>query len=125
MQRLILTVTLILTLTGCALVPVYKPPIEQGNVFDQEMLDKLHPGMSKPQVQYIMGTPVLEESFDHNRWDYVYTYKAEGHEPVLKRATVFFENNRVVKILNKAYPQVEDNTHLPVPIVDERHVEKK
>jgi outer membrane protein assembly factor BamE len=51
---------------------VYKIDVEQGNIVTQEMVDQLKPGMSRRQVRFILGTPLLEDPFNQNRWDYVY-----------------------------------------------------
>lgn len=65
---------------GCAgftekIPGVYRIDIQQGNVIEQEMLDQLERGMDKSQVRFIMGTPMLIDPFNSNRWEYVYTYK--------------------------------------------------
>lgn len=66
--------------SGCAgfterIPGVYRIDIQQGNVVDQDMLDQLEYGMDKSQVRFIMGTPMLIDPFNSNRWEYVYTYK--------------------------------------------------
>lgn len=57
---------------------VYKLNIQQGNIVTQDMLDKLKPGMSKRQVAFIMGNPVLKDTFTTRSWDYI--YRTERHE---------------------------------------------
>ena len=52
---------------------VYRIDIYQGNIFSQEMVDQLKPGMTKRQVAFIMGTPLVEDAFHSDRWDYVYS----------------------------------------------------
>jgi outer membrane protein assembly factor BamE len=52
---------------------VYRQDIQQGNVITQNMVNQLHPGLSKRQVRFIMGTPILIDMFHQSRWDYVYT----------------------------------------------------
>ena len=51
---------------------VYKIDVEQGNIVDQEMADQLKPGMSRRQVRFILGTPLVEDTFNQDRWDYLY-----------------------------------------------------
>jgi outer membrane protein assembly factor BamE len=51
---------------------VYKLNIQQGNIVTQDMLDQLKPGMSKTQIAYIMGNPVLNDTFSIRQWDYIY-----------------------------------------------------
>ena len=67
-----------LALNGCAntrLPQVFKINIQQGNIVDQEMLDKLVAGMNHEQVQYVLGSPVLADPFHPERWNYMYTLK--------------------------------------------------
>lgn len=71
---------------------VYKISIEQGNIVTQEMVDQLKPGMSKSQVEYILGTPVIKDSFNSERWDYVYTIQPGKGERKQHRLTVFFQD---------------------------------
>jgi len=77
---------------------MYRPDIQQGNVIDQDMVNKLKPGMSKRQVGYLLGTPALIDSFHQDRWDYVYTLKKNREEFVQKDLTLFFENDQLTQI---------------------------
>jgi outer membrane protein assembly factor BamE len=61
---------------------VYKLNVQQGNIVTQDMLDKLKPGMEKRQVAYIMGNPVLKDTFSTRFWDYV--YRTERREDNIK-----------------------------------------
>ena len=54
---------------------VYRINVEQGNVVTEEMVDQLRPGLNRRQVRYIMGTPLIEDSFHEDRWDYRYTLR--------------------------------------------------
>ncbi|OED44127.1 hypothetical protein ACH42_08225 [Endozoicomonas sp. (ex Bugula neritina AB1)] len=98
-----------LLLTGCAsstdsgskLVSfpgAYKIDIQQGNVITQEMVDQLRPGMTRAQVQYVMGTPLLEDTFNKNRWDYVYSMQPGGKQRTQTTVTVFFEGDMLSAI---------------------------
>ena len=71
MFRFIITATLLTLLSACTM-QVYKLNVQQGNIVTPEMLDKLKPGMEKRQVAYIMGNPVLKDTFSTRHWDYVY-----------------------------------------------------
>jgi len=77
---------------------VYRLDIHQGNIFSQEMVDQLKPGMTKRQVAFIMGTPLLEDTFHNGRWDYVYSNEPGGEDRVTKRFTAFFENDELVSV---------------------------
>jgi outer membrane protein assembly factor BamE len=99
-MRLTLTLLAILCLGGCGFVGfpgVYKINVEQGNIVTQEMVEQLKPGMSRRQVRFILGTPLLEDPFNVTRWDY--TYSLRNGEKVLSesRMSVFFEDDTLVR----------------------------
>ena len=77
---------------------LYKIDIQQGNVIEQEMLDKLQPGMSKEQVQFIMGTPVIVDPFHNERWDYIYSYQKGGGVREQRRITLHFEDDKLKRV---------------------------
>ena len=86
------------TLTGCSSVPrivnEYKIDVQQGNVLTQEMVSQLKPGLTKDQVRFILGTPVLMDMFHANRWDYVYRLQ-KGNTGVAetRKFSTFFDDN--------------------------------
>lgn len=95
MRPLILVVACCLVVTaGCSLsLPrVHKVTVQQGNVITQDMIDRLKPGMTRSQVTFVMGEPVLRHTFDDNRWDYIYTLQIPGYYNVEKKVSLFFEN---------------------------------
>jgi outer membrane protein assembly factor BamE len=77
---------------------VYTIDIQQGNIIDQAMIDQLRPGMNKRQVLYIMGSPMLDDVFHKNRWDYLYSNQPDGEDRVQKQISLFFENDQIVGI---------------------------
>lgn len=77
---------------------VYKIDVNQGNVIDQAMIDQLRPNMTKKQVLYIMGSPMLVDYFHQNRWDYVYSLKKGDENPEKKTISIFFENDQIKNI---------------------------
>ena len=84
---------------------VYRPTIQQGNVVSQEQVNELAPGMTKRQVKFILGTPMLTDLFHVDRWDYAFTL-GEGSQPSeMRRVTVFFEDDRLVRITGDLRPQ--------------------
>jgi outer membrane protein assembly factor BamE len=92
-----------LTFVSCSTVlnnlpGVYTLEIQQGNIIDQAMIDQLRPGMNKRQVLYIMGSPMLDDVFYKNRWDYLYSDQPSGEDRVQKRISLFFENDQIVGI---------------------------
>lgn len=122
-----------LTISGCSWlnnIPfVYKPDIQQGNVVEQEMVDQLQPGMSKSQVTYVLGTPMLRDPFHPARWDYLYQQKKGREDRVTQRVSVWFEDDRLARIEGDLYPHPQAEKE-PVPaerVIDvpdqERHHE--
>lgn len=77
---------------------VYRLDIQQGNVLDAPMLARLSPGMEKRQVRFILGTPMIIDTFNQDRWDYVYTYSQGGAEIEQRQVTLFFEGDRLVRV---------------------------
>jgi outer membrane protein assembly factor BamE len=84
-----------LTLTAC----VYRIDIQQGNLLDDEDVSQVDLGMTRSQVQFLLGTPMVADSFHRDRWDYAY-YLRRGRSPdVIQRwVVVHFENDRVTRI---------------------------
>jgi outer membrane protein assembly factor BamE len=94
---MILVVSLATLTSAC--VSYYKMDIQQGNVVTQEMIARLKPDMSKRQVRYVLGTPLVHDPFHDDRWDYVYTFKKGGaREPEKKALIVFFQNDRLQRV---------------------------
>lgn len=90
----------------------YVLPVDQGNIITHEMLEQLKPGMSKSQVEYVMGSPLIKDSFATDRWDYVYK-KREGRKILdVRKVTVYFNSagnvERYVSKMPKKKP--EDST---------------
>lgn len=83
------------TVTSFAFPGVYRLNIPQGNVITQEMVDQLRPGLTKRQVNFILGTPLIKDTFDQDRWDYIYSFQPGGGERVQERLTLFFENGQL------------------------------
>ena len=72
---------------------VYKIDVAQGNIVTQDLLDKLEVGMSPNQVQYILGAPLIEDSFNEDRWDYFYSLKlGRDNKTSTSRVSVYFSN---------------------------------
>ena len=98
----ILMISLAITFLGaCSFVGfpgVYKINVEQGNIVTQEMADQLKPGMNRRQVRFILGTPLVEDTFDQNRWDYVFVKRNGNTVLDESRLTVEFEDDTLVNI---------------------------
>ena len=77
---------------------VYKMTVQQGNIVTAEQVDQLQPGMNKRQVRFLLGTPLLTDFFNSDRWDYVYTMR-QGRKPEeRRRVTVFFQDDALVRV---------------------------
>ena len=76
---------------------VYRINVEQGNVVTEEMVEQLRPGLNRRQVRYIMGTPLIEDSFHEDRWDYRYLLR-NGNELLSEtQLTLWFEEDELVR----------------------------
>ncbi len=96
-------------LTGCgSSVPMVKPfkmDIQQGNVVTSKMLLQLRPGMTKSQVRFIMGTPLIVDSFHNNRWDYFYQLRQAGKVVEQRRVILEFEKDLLARVRGDVVPQ--------------------
>jgi outer membrane protein assembly factor BamE len=104
LPRCALIVFLAAALGACSWVPrpisEYKIDIQQGNILTQDMVSQLRPGLSRDQVRFILGTPVLTDIFHANRWDYVYRLqKGSTGEVEERKFSVFFDDDdRLVRV---------------------------
>jgi len=96
-----LTLSLALLLGACAppdFMAPYRIDIQQGNYITQEMVSQLKPGMSKEQVRYLLGTPLLTDIFHAERWDYVYSFDRRGQPREHRRIAVFFQDGKLARL---------------------------
>lgn len=95
-------VPLALMLAACSSVSVpispYRIDVQQGNALEQEAVDKLKPGLSRSQVRFLLGTPLLIDPFHGNRWDYVYNFRKAGKLTEQKRLVLFFDGDVLSRI---------------------------
>ena len=89
-------------LTGC----VYRMDIQQGNYLDGKAVKQLKVGMTRSQVRYLLGTPMVEDVFNKDRWDYIYYFK-RGYvrRPVESRVIVYFQNDKVQRLAEYNVPK--------------------
>ena len=104
MQKSALYLASLLILAGCSIPGVYKIDVQQGNVIEQEMIDKLRPGMTKRQVRYIMGTPLIIDTFEPDRWDYVYSYQPGGGKRVQEQISLLFADGKLANFIGHFRP---------------------
>jgi len=82
----------------------YKMDIRQGNYVTPEMREKLKLGMSKQQVRYVLGTPMVSDAFHGNRWDYIYSLEQRGEVVEKQRLTLYFEGDSLVRMDDGGQP---------------------
>jgi outer membrane protein assembly factor BamE len=82
----------------------HKIDIQQGNYVTQDMVDKLKAGMSKSQVRFALGTPLVVDPFHNDRWDYVYVLQQKGRVVEQRRIVVLFSDDKLVRIEGDVVP---------------------
>ena len=97
-------VLLSLLLASCSgfyvpLLTPYKMDIRQGNFVTPEMREKLKLGMSKQQVRYVLGTPMINDAFHGNRWDYVYLLERAGKVIERQSMTLYFDGDNLSRMV--------------------------
>jgi outer membrane protein assembly factor BamE len=91
-------VSLVLLLSGCWPRP-YKLNITQGIRFVQSKLEHVEPGMTREQVEYLLGAPVVIDPFQKNRWDYLYLWQPGYGQPIRRMVSIYFsDDDRVTRI---------------------------
>lgn len=92
-----------LALAGCGSLTnwldAYTIDIQQGNYVSQDMVSQLKRGMSKEQVRFVLGTPLLADIFHADRWDYVYYNKPPGGKTVKRGVAVFFKDGKLARVM--------------------------
>ena len=97
MQKYLSIVLIISMFFGCSMPKIFQVVVNQGNLVDKEMLDKLEAGMTESQVKYVLGTPLITDTFHFNRWDY-YTSVSQGTEIYAEsKVTLYFHEGKLQK----------------------------
>lgn len=107
-----------LLVSGCTYVPLltpYKMDIQQGNVVTQAMVARLERGMTRSQVRFTLGTPLVVDPFRTDRWDYVYLYMKKGALTEQRRIVVVFKDDRLDRIEGDVVPAERARIDNPVP----------
>ena len=113
MKRLALPTILLaagaLLSSGC----VYKMNIQQGNYLVAESVSQLKEGMTRSQVRFLLGTPMVPDAFDDDRWDYYYFFSSQKFkQPLKRRLTVYFADDKVLRYENLGVPTQADLAEL-------------
>ena len=90
-------------LAGCGVpralgIAPYKIEVQQGNFVSQDMVAQLKPGMTREQVRFILGTPLITDIFHGERWDYIYYREAPDGKRENRRIAVFFSNDKLERL---------------------------
>lgn len=111
--------------TGCSSVRfpgVFRIDVGQGNLITKEMIDKLRVGMTPRQVEYVMGSAMITDTFHPDRWDYLYSLETGKGIMMQNQLTLYFENERLARIDTARYKDPEqlrndllEQMGLPVP----------
>jgi outer membrane protein assembly factor BamE len=90
---MLLAVTCVLGLNaGC----LYRMPVQQGNFLDPTQIVQLQTGMTRPQVKFLLGTPMVPNGFNDDRWNYYYSVdNGRMEKPIVRRLTVYFKDDKV------------------------------
>lgn len=105
----------------------YKMDIQQGNVVTQEMIARLQPGMTRSQVRFALGTPLVVDPFRADRWDYVYLYMKQGVVTEQRRIMVVFKDDKLARIEGDVVPTGTGGakTDQPAPLAGGAQPEQK
>ena len=97
----------IISISSCSYLSPYKVPVLQGNIYEDEDLEKLKEGLTKEQVQYIFGTALIQDPFRDSRWDYFNSVTVGEKVVTENKLTIYFNENGLVEswIVEKSTPQ--------------------
>lgn len=109
MRSLILIMLGLFAISGCSNFDfpwVYRIDVEQGNVIDEDKLAQLKTGMTQKQVRYLLGPPMIQDTFNPTRWDYFYSYLEGDGKYDRDRVTLYFDGETLAKIERTEYETV-------------------
>ena len=87
----------IITISSCSSLSPYKVPVLQGNIFEDEDLEKLSEGLTKEQVQFIFGTALIQDPFRTSRWDYFNSVTVGSEVMAENKLTIYFNEDDLVE----------------------------
>ena len=118
-----LTAMLVL-IDGCSSLKfpfAYEVRVQQGNWIEQQMIDQLEVGMTKSQVRYVMGSPLIQDTFSPDRWDYYFTVKQGDKEMKERRIAVYFEGDKLARWETNLH--TDENRNDPTGRIDDKREE--
>jgi outer membrane protein assembly factor BamE len=102
MQKLLISLITLasLSISACSIdqLRVYKIDVQQGNALEQQDVERIRTGMTKRQVEFLLGSPMLIDPFREDRWDYVFYFKPGYGKPHKAKLTLWFEGDQVSRI---------------------------
>ena len=119
MKRVLLFLPFLAACSNSPLITSYLSPyrvdVRQGNFVTQDMVAQLKPGLSRDQVRFVLGSPLVTDMFHADRWDYVYRFQS-GHSEVQQRnLTVFFQDNKLTRVAGDVVAEDATRAEAPKP----------
>lgn len=121
LRQLFLAAAAALLLVACKQVPTlpgispYKIDIQQGNAITQEMMAKLRVGMTRSQVRFVLGTPLVVDPFRTDRWDYIYLFEKAGRLTERRHIAVIFKDDKLDHIEGDVIPMLGAGDDIKLP----------
>jgi len=91
-----ISILVLMIFVSCTSLSPYKVPVLQGNIFEEEDIEKLSEGLTKDQVQFIFGTALVKDPFHPNRWDYYYSIKVGTELLSESKLSISFNDDQLV-----------------------------
>lgn len=101
------------TSTPTAYLSPYRIDVRQGNLVTQEMVAQLKPGLSRDQVRFILGSPLVTDMFHGDRWDYVYRFQPGRGEVQQRRLAIFFDDGKLVRVSGDVVADAATGAEMP------------
>lgn len=133
MKRILLLLPLLAACSSAnqvaSVLSPYRIDVRQGNMVTQDMVAQLKPGLTREQVRFILGSPLVADMFHADRWDYVYRFQPGYGQSQQRVLTVYFQENKLVRVAGDVVAEMAGRTaEVPAPAVQEieiKPVEKK
>lgn len=113
-------ILIVCSIAVSACIKPYRPDIQQGNIINNSNLREIHYGMSKQEVLFILGTPMVIDPFNEQRWDYFYSKRNQYKSQTTQRLiTAIFDGDKLIKLkgdvdlsnVQNLEPSTEDKQH--------------
>lgn len=117
MRHFLISVLLLGLFAGCSSTKIgpHRIDVQQGNALNQDNIARLKPGLTRSQVRFLLGTPLVVDPFRTDRWDYVYLFYKAGKLTEQKRITLFFEGDTLARMEGDVPPPATLGPTEPLP----------